>query len=788
MALFGLSRTEFSTQAVSHTLTDPDQPLFTINTGVVVAVDPYSHVYGIAAYPTLKNVPPLPAVALGARGNTRRGVQLQTSYYVGDLVLYIRQINDVTNPVSSLAYIIGSATTDYIRVQEPEELVSASRWDSGNVDELSIDVFNKMLTKARLIEDLPYMTGHGGIDMPPGAYEAAGKLISLIMDDYFGGIRATAAELLVSGLDRRIIERSMLRTVSTVNSLDDIAILNTSTITTHKTCGNVNDAWYDYVQEDQDEIIVKTDNAAGSAPGVAYRDITQTGDILYGTHRVLLNQDHDTPLYTDFLGMDGTRKELSASRMILGKRPGLKATEYIGDRLNTEENTPKYDTKNIDEPVKIDAGKSKVSKNWSAYYDDYLFPDFNNYPDFFVPTDQGEYSDEDIRTKKIKDDITGQEIELKSGSCTLEFEDDGSIKLVDAWGSYIYMSHGNVEIHAVNNLFMTSARDTLMFAGHNRTDYAGVDIAVQAYKGELREMAGKHVHLYGSATGDEGGIILESAHDVRVIADNTKIDSLNVFVHCHNPRVPAVQGGGVFQVLVPGGKLNLAADIIRQSGTAISLTSDTHAFVLSGSVTIVGDLLLHGGIHSWTQSPQISVIRTDGTTEDKKFQSGSNITWVNEMGGMKLNSHLSVNGQMMASGQVLGQSIFSIHKQEQVYQASGRGSLLASIRNMGGSKPSTNFKVNNTKPFKIESLKDIWFTFGDYDIGCVYRVAAPYPGGMGKWLETDGFEPPNTRDKSYIYPGASFWTDNGILDLTVKTGQNTRGFKYLMVANINEKG
>lgn len=800
MSFLGISGTEFGIRAVSQLFTAAQQPSFVLNIGVVVVVDPYNHVYGITPYPTMRNVPPIPAIALGARGNTRRGVQLQTSYYVGDVVLYIEQLNLVTDPVSKLAFIVGAAQPELLEPVNPEDLVSASRWDGDNLDEQLVPLFRALETRAGLNDSPPYMTGHGGIDMPPGAYEASGKLISLIADDYFAGIRATCAEILVSGMDRRIIERSMLRTISTLNTLDDTAILNTSTITTHKACGNVNDAWYNYVDEDDNEI--KTKDGKGSAndnklsarptgdsessdePTVAYRDITQSGDILYGEHRVILSEDHKTPLYTDFLGLDGTRKIFSATRTIIGKRAGLKSIGYQGERLNVDESlNDKYpDTTNLDNPLTMSA-----STDWWVYPEK-LDLDLNGYPDSFVNGDLGEYADK--KPQVITDSLVEDKaIPLMPGCGYIEFQDDGGIKILDAWGSYILMSHGNVEIHAMNNLFMLSARDTLSFAGANRTDYANEDISIQAYNGDLRIKGGKYLRMRAGNTDAEGSIVLEAPDSIDILSATTNIQSLEVSITCENPLTKGSNLGGVFQVLAPTGSINLTADSIRQNASTISLTSDTgkKALVINSMVTVVGDIMLHGGLHSWRNNPTVTIMNRRGESTSLTCICGTYGRWTNEMEGIHVVGGVRAVQDVISTMSVVGGNVLTLHKQKELVQAQNPGTLGASVRNFSNErKPNTS----NTEPVvtaDVQDIEDKYFTFGKPSQACTYRLVTKLPSGNTN--PNRGFKPAGGKatGEEYIYPGIEFWRSNGVMNYSVNPEGVPQGFITIPSANDNKK-
>ena len=736
-------------------------PVYHIGLGLVATANPYTQVYGVTPYPGANAAVPTPCISLGALGNTIFGVQIHHTYSIGDIVLYLYQLNYASHELTSIGYIIGNAPINTITVQKVEELVQASQWDGDNLTYKEFPLFSNIETTAQTTVGR-MMSGHGASDMLPGDIEAAGRLVSLMLGDYFAGFRGNCAEVLVSGLDRRIIQRSFLRTESTVNTVHDTAILNRSTITTEKSCGNVDDAWYSCLQEDETDISAVSEDAEPT-----YREITQSGDILYGKHRTILSEDGEKPLYTEYEGLDGTKTIYTATRLSIGRCPGLSATQYIGPRLNSEEQTDYNPTPEIfgDPLSELDTSDQD---NWLVSEDAALFA-LNGYPNSFLDLDKGEY--EEGKSVELTDSLMpGEKIEIKPGKATIDWLDDGGIRLTDAWGSYILLSHGNIELHAMNNLFLVSARDTIELAGANRTLYAEQDTSIQAHRGDLRNIAGDNLRLQSGDKKPTGETIIEAKNRIQLMSENIRMDGFYIGVTCRDPYTNDKRTDGVFQVLAGQGAIRMYGHDVKVNSTRLSLTGANTAMFLYNGVTAAGTFTINGGINITKQQVRMPVFTESGEIRTEKFTNLGSLDIINNNGGLHVSGPILGDNVLWVTNQLIGSEICSLKKQEKILPIAIPGTVRRTCKrfpNITVQEPyAFEFEYTSADELAWRNTSSLSFTFGKSSKGCRYRLTTAVPEGNMATTINDGYIA-NKGEKQYIYPGKAFWETSGVYD-TVK--------------------
>lgn len=755
---------------------------FYVGLGIVVTANPYTHVYGVALYPGNDNAPLIPSISVGALGNTVFGVQLYSTYSVGDIVFFCYQQNYTANRVTPIGYILGSAPLNTTFTDTPEEIVQASQWDGENLTNDNFPLFSWMDTAKNLADGTPLqITGHGASDMLQGDVEAAGRLVSLLIGDYFAGFRANCAELLVSGLDRRLILHSFLKTESTVNSLKDTAIYNRSTITTEKTTGNVDDAWYDCVSEDKTDIL-----PIGESAEPVYRSITQSGDILYGTHHTVFSADGEIPLYSEYEGLDGTKSLYSAVRFSIGKKPGIKAIQYIGERLNSGDQS-KFDPtpEIIGDPLQK---LSTPEEDWIVSKDAALFA-LNGYPEEFLDTTLGEYPDK--KPEEIPDPLRkGEKLKIYPGIGNIDFLEDGSVRIRDAWGSYILLTHGNIELHAMNNMFLVSARDTIEIAGGNRTEYAENDVSIQARTGDIRALGGRNIRLQSGDQDKKGETIIESKNRIQLMSNAVSLDALYVGVICRDPWQNTDDSPGTFQVLANQGQINMFGNTVRINGNRSELTSINAALVLDNTATICGDVTVMGGIHCSDKDIVLDVFTDSGVVESKTFSSGVEKDIINDAGGLHVNGGIRGARGLTVVGQIVGEGLLVFTPQEKPITAANSAAVISNLQKFKPAStpeilPALRLKKDKTGAAKL-SRRDTAqqsFSFGPGSMACTYRLTTVLPRS-GNNKDNTGYLD-NRNNLQYIYPGTAFWKTNGVL--TVGDSPTYRGFDKLPKAQPNNR-
>ena len=721
---------------------------YSIDIGVVISANTYSHIYAVA--PIWKRTTDKPywfCVPIGILGNTPNGVQLQCAYNYGDRVFVLYPNNYVKTGGSSLCFIIGGAPAHIFVGQSADEYVASTQWDENNLSVETFTGFEYLQRELHLDKYTPTAVGHGVSDMLPGDFEATGNRTSLMIGDYLAGFRGTATEIYIDSIQRRLVEDSLLKTTSTAAEDTNISLVGTTVIDSIYTRGKLSEPTTDKSKK------------------AWYRTVQQSGDLLYGDQKTLLAEDGKTPLAKDYTGYNGTRYIYTAGRLCLGKIPSMESPVYVGPMISKELKKTKLVENNLSRQLE----PQDKEGNWNTKINEKLIGGNKEllidswYPASFLEQGLAEYPD-DPSPVEVADSIEETPIKVNHKHSYISFEDDGSIKLVDGWGSYILLSHGNIELHAMNNLFMVSARDMLSFAGANHTEYANGDLSIQAYKGDLRAQAGSNIKL--EANSKTGGITLEGRNEVRVIANTYKNDSALVVFTIRNSDTQAI-GGQVFQVLAPQGQINLSGEHVRLSGGDITLTAQLTALSLSANVTIAGDVGVHGGLSCGGGSVSIPVITPEGKAMLKPYSPGTNTEIINARGGLRVSENLITKKQVLAAGLVCGGG-FSLSPKNSPQKE------IATDQNLSGVRSTINKTLSVPAPkipeFKddklisklaLDNLSDYRFNFGKESKNCVFVVPHALPRGGTTTITNTGYVDAKNM-KSYIYPGKGFWESNGL--------------------------
>ena len=746
-------------------MNDNITPKFSINLGIVISANPYTHIYGVMPlWKMLQKKPFILAVPIGLMGNNRNGVQVQQAYNYGDHVILLYQEEYLSTGGASLCYILGSVIPEIFVGKKLSDYVPTTFWDKDN---LTVQDFPGFELVEKTIKLSPYTlsaTGHGSSDMLPGDFEAAGERVSLMVGDYLAGIVGRGAELFVDSINRRVVDRGLLKTSTTAASLADTAIVElpdalNATILTNKTRGSL-----------PTPVPGKKNTAQ-----TEYRVIEQESDLLYGRHSAVFSEDGKTPLSEDYTGYDGTRNIYAAGKLRIGKLSGLRTVTYTGPRINSLDSEPKLDPDDKVNPIQAQGLKSP---DWSICSGTTDLID-NWYPASFLEANLYEYPDPEYT--QLQDSVLSDKIKIAPNNSYIEFTDDGGIKIIDAWGSYILLSHGNVEIHAMNNLFMVSARDMLSFAGANKTDYATCSVSTQAYSGEYRITAGSSLRML-SGMSDKSPLILESPTAVRIIAKDLYTDANSVLFTIRNSDT-SLSGGFAFQVLAPQGQINLAGQQLNFNGGKVGITSNTCAITLTNGVAIAGSINVHGGIICDRSSMTVDVINEKGAAVAKPFEFSGIVDIVNMAGGLRVSGDITTTRQLIAGSSVIGGSFSKFVGTQDKITSVGE-SFIAETRRFS-TLTIQNLKISNASdvttslsPAKLENYR---FTFGPASNSCVFTIPHKMPTGNLSTIQNKGFDRNGT--KQYIYPGKGFWEGTGLRDPEGKLS----GFVKLANAPSNTK-
>lgn len=751
---------------------------------------------------------PLRAVALGSSGNASSDAQVTPPYSAGDVVLIAYQPTRFVVERMPLAYILGKAPYDIFIGKDPKEWVRSGHLGFANISPLNfkgLDLLEATVRPNRLIQT---NTGHGSADLPPGTYEVASKLTSLVVGDYLTGISALGAELWVEPVMRRIIEQSWLRSIYTINSVEDTALVNDSVIVTHKSSGNSQDPFFKCLEETEEGVMPRGVDLEKVKPGALdpktlnckikpfYRDIKQSGDILYGEHRTVLSEDQKTPLYREFLGLDGSRHMLSATGFSITKTPYIKSVIYSGERVTT----PKVQEGKYPEPSDPENpwGDLDTSDDtlWTVYGNKTLDTDDFGLPTEFLDIGLAEYPADN--PTELPDSLLNSEKKLPIYPKTayIDFEEDGSLLLRDGWGSYIYLHRGNIEVHAANNLFFVGNRDILSFAGANQTLYANQDVSVQGGSGYVEIAAGSDLQL-GAGIGDQrnnGRVTIESKKEVAVLGGSFSVDALHQIFRCRDIKVPGqISGKGSFSVVAPNeSHISMQTAVMRlEAEQSLAIYTTMRALVMDNlNVSVAGDIRLLGGLCiSDDKSLSFNGLSPSAFGPvSRQFSAGTYPDIVNTVGGLHVSGQVLAQGDIQTTGSVVGNFVMALepgdgklHKPK-----GGSGPIIENVSTYSELKTRKQASPGTVPDTPARyTLQDKLFCFTEPSQACSYTLVVKQPAKGFATTSNKGYEVAGVDDKSYIYPGTAFWTVNGLKDYDGKTLGGFNQLKWARANNID---
>lgn len=735
-----------------------------ISIGLVCCADPYRNTYAIQDWNNLQGERPLPAIALGSIPRFATGVQKKITYSVGDTVVYIKPEDPLKWCTFTTLIILGKLSTNPIPALDFQR--TPDKDPANNLAYTNFKGFDSLDTTFGVAPNDWSAWGHGSIDLLPGEYEEAGALVSFSVKDYLAGFYGTATKLYVSGMDRRIVERSMLRSESTISSDSDIAIVGRSTITTNKSVGNIDQAFYGQLEETEQGIKPKED----PEPTV-YRFVEQYGDALYGKQQTLLSEDGSTPLFRERTANDGTKTILSASGLQIGRLGGIVSTMYVGKRHNKNE----YEYAEVEDGL-VDPLSYLEGDDWERRYDKELI-EGNIFPTSFVESGNAEY--EELPYVELSDTQQPEgSVSVTKGKNLIDFRKDGSVAIYDAWGSYILLSHGNIEFHAMNDLIGISSRDTLNFAGGHRTDFAMQNISQQSSDGDIRVLAGKCWQVQSTERS-----VVESNGTVQLMGKKeARIDALDIYITCRNTESKELSGKGSLRILVPDGQLLMTGKYTSVNGESVGITGSKSAISLTNSETplvIAGNLTVNGGIICQQSTLSVARLGFDGKVNTNPIGPGNRANIENTIGSIRAKTELTAGGGIYTVGPVVGGQVcqWSAGEKEYVKKYAGGGDANKKVSDFTtANMPQAQTLVEYIPTDVIET----GFTLNTDDANTCIRVTHKLPVDNATSVGRPEYK--GAKSTQYIYPGRTFWISNGVLD---ETTNEWYGFSKLPVTKTN---
>jgi hypothetical protein len=340
-------------------------------------------------------------------------------------------------------------------------------------------------------------------------------------------------------------------------------------------------------------------------------------------------------------------------------------------------------------------------------------------------------------------------INIYQGDSYIDFREDGSLKITDAWGSYILMSHGNIQIHAANNLFVVSDRDAIHITGGVESHRAVADIQMESVTSDIK--------LYAKELIQTGSKSFNIVSTDTVFKSNT-ITCLAPYIQCSTLDGEAgsiilgdiLGNKSAIDIYVNSNNTIIKSDksiVLASAGNVASLTSDK---LCIGKSLIVGGDLSVDAVNINIKVNDININST-GSGGNIKVKNGSIYC------GANIEAFNGIKAGIITATQV------GAVKSNDGKLAKAHNLNLQTIKNKLNSDMLSEVDqvLNIGAPLDKDVIDSTYskFTFNKESESCVFVMEDKDIKDSGVTCSVNKTE---AGDSLYIYPGQSFWESNGI--------------------------
>lgn len=570
-----------------------------------------------------------------------------------------------------------------------------------------------------------YYKGRLPVSSVPGDYVIAGERTGLSMDNYAITVQAGDVRFHYSALTGELHEQAFLKTAKTALTSKESFIIGTKAVQIDQQAYNIYDAYFDCYDVMDEYTLTRN-----SQPE-RYRYATYTGDAVNGSYYTFYSHapasGEPLPLYQTYLDNKGTYTIKTATGLHIGKDVEFTSLHWGGDHIQTDE-----------------------------FLDTIALPQVNVEAAKVLPkvTEEEAYSPNTESTETVTVDRENNAVSLLKGKSGIDFLEDGSIKLMDAWGSYILLSEGNVQIHSANNTFLVSGRDCINIAGGTQVIKAVQDVHLDATEGSILTNAGSDLKL--NAT----NISVGAKEVIGIQGMSTLIKSTDIKLACEAGEKGTLQLGG------DGCNVTISSqELVLWGNKSSTLATPSCCLSASGVLKACGNLYVGGGL-------TLGVCDASITVGDKEHN-------INTTAGHLLitDGSILVKGMVRSTGAIVATNIIA----ESVAAKNSNDGKMFKTNNVP-IKPTENMLRKQESSDKVTLSTDVkgwdndtWdrllFTFDKTSKACNYVVKGDYE------LEGEKLNRATLNikgEESYVYPGEPFWKSSGLRVITVDEDGNEK--------------
>lgn len=668
-------------------------------------VAPYNETSGTVVYAV-----PLEAYARGGIGVTN-----VKNYAVGDDVVFIQGSD--SNSASGLLYgiILGVIPIKETRngYREISDKLS-DRVLSGISEQTGIDLFgSETLEELANILQLAEISGYNSFQTPlttndlPGDYSISGAKTKIHEDDLTLSLKAGNAGISLNSVYNMIDVISPLFRKMSAGTFEQLFLIN--------------DNFFHLAMKG-----LSTSECYTKGSPSIFRHVDELSNYIYGKREALL---------------DPEGKEISAIEQTFDGKVSIEGVNGVCIKKSVR--TKKF-LKPKDFPVRYreDAeiegleGLEGIQKNKELW--DSVIDNSATEPDIIPPPTDAEARSIPEYINKFSDGLSDDSIPYVDAEATIQTLPSGGILIRDIWGSEIRMEGGNIQISAANNLTFVAGRDILsMCNGVNATN-AGEAVQIGAARRGVDIQGETDIRL-SAKTGA-----------VRLMGSATSIESDRLDADTKITRLKSgysIIGGD--RIVLNSTELIAHGSSVNISGSNSSLTLSSGAVLGAQGITINGNVAIRKGGVEVSNIPTV-----DGTTQNVRTPRGG--------------CSLTVDGIMATTGSIAAsQHIVSadgIYARSAAFKSDGVGKLRNSPSKVKISESdplkyavsSDNGVIKQTMDYFKELREKVIFDLKSKAFAIWKPLFAKFGGGAGISIAT-------SKDKDYIYPGASFWEKDGML-------------------------
>lgn len=569
-----------------------------------------------------------------------------------------------------------------------------------------------------------YYEGRLGTEAIPGDLVIRGEHTFSELDNYINKIGTDNVNTTYSEITGELIERTKIKQTYSLLAQERTFIIGEDALSLRYGGLDPHKSYLDMYDVKDNKLVKNPDKKP------VYALVEAQGSFISGTYRTLYTEEDEKqeieriPLFQERLAADGKYIVNSANAMRFSKSTLFSHIECEGNTFKSvdelEQNGPKHIT--APEPL---------------------------LQQIFVPKGESDTSAK-FNTYTVKD-ILNKRQSSKELQAFIDFEEDGSIKIRDVWGSYIYLHGGNIQIHAANNIFMVAGRDYMQATGGSISCNASEAIHLKSANSDIAMFAKKDIKYKATQQSVEASYLYVKGQG------KVYIDSPNIRM-CDSTETGGTItiGNGTTDITIDSRQANILASSLLNMVTSIG------GFIVDagGTITAHGNLKLSGSLI-------ITPVKSSIQVNDKFISTlyeGSGSVFVTG-GGVYASQTISTPDLIMADCMIAN----TMASQSGVLGKVKDFTLTTIKQMLSKCKDNKKQEIKVVKS-NITSQELLTFDFTQQSESCTY-TAEP--------CELDGTMGLSSTDQYYSYPGKSFWTESGMKVISVSDNNSKpyyRGF------------